>query len=368
MKPQTVEERSTPEGAAMALEPVAKAEALPFVTVVVPCRNEEKHIRRCLESILANDYPKERMEILVLDGMSEDHTGAIVADYAQRYPQLRLVNNPTRTIPTAMNRGIRQAQGEVVMKVDAHSTYPKDYVSNSIHFLEQYGADIVGGILKIVPGRETTVAQAIALALSHAFGSGNAYVKIGCKEPRWADSVSWGSFKKGVFERVGLWNEELAGSSDMDFNVRLTKAGGRILLVPSIVTDYCADSDLKSLWRHNFADGVWVTYVLKFGSKAWAWRHWIPMFFVASLAGSAVLSAFLPKSWWLFCGIAGAYILANLAASAQIVLRERKLDFLPVLPVVFATRHVSHGLGALYGLVLALLPGKHWKGRRSAKG
>src|SRR5260370_6716841 len=182
---------------------------MPFVSVIVPCRNEEKHIARCLESILANDYPKERMEILVLDGMSEDHTGAIVADYAQHHPLLRLVDNRARIIPAAMNLGIKQAQGEIVMKVDAHSTYPKDYVSNSIHFLEQYGADIVGGILKIVPGRETTVAQAIALALSHAFGSGNAYVKIGCKDPRWADSVSWGSFKKGVFELVCLWHEEL---------------------------------------------------------------------------------------------------------------------------------------------------------------
>src|SRR6266704_6301927 len=120
-KELAVEASAAECGVAMSTE-LEPTEALPFVTIVVPCRNEEKHIRRCLESILANDYPKERMEILVLDGMSEDHTGAIVADYAQRYPQLRLVNNPTRTIPTAMNRGIRQAQGEVVMKVDAHST------------------------------------------------------------------------------------------------------------------------------------------------------------------------------------------------------------------------------------------------------
>src|SRR5438093_4519334 len=117
--------------------PVSKRN-LPLVSIIVPCRNEEKHIARCLKSILENDYPKERMEILVLDGMSEDHTGAIVADYAQRYPQLRLMNNPTRTIPTAMNRGIKQAQGEVVMKVDAHSTYPEDFISNSVRFLEQY--------------------------------------------------------------------------------------------------------------------------------------------------------------------------------------------------------------------------------------
>jgi len=364
MKPQTMANRSASEIAVIGLEPAP----VPIVTVVVPCRNEEKHIARCLESILANDYPGDRIEILVVDGMSEDHTREIVADYVQRYPQLRLVNNPASLIPAAMNLGIKRARGEVVMKVDAHSTYPVDYVSNSVHFLKQYGADIVGGILKIVPGRETTVAQAIALALSNAFGSGNAYVKIGCKEPRWADSVSWGSFDKGVFEWVGLWNEELAGSSDMDFNVRLRNAGGRILLVPSIVTEYCADSDLKSLWRHNFADGVWATYVLKFGSRAWAWRHWIPMLFVASLAGSAVLSMFLPKGWWLFCSIAGVYILTNLAASAQIAVRERRLDCLPVLPIVFAARHISHGLGALYGLVLAALPGKRWKGRRSAKG
>jgi glycosyltransferase involved in cell wall biosynthesis len=352
----------------MALEPTTKTEALPFVTIVVPCRNEEKHIAKCLDSVLANDYPGDRMEVLVLDGMSEDRTREIVAGYSERYLMIRLLENPKKHIPVAMNLGIRQAQGEIVMKVDAHSTYPEDYISNCVHFLDQYGADIVGGILKIRPGRETTVAKAIALAMSHAFGSGNAYVKIGCKEPRWADAVSWGCFKKAVFAWVGLWNEELAGSSDMDFNVRLKNAGGKILLVPSIVTEYCADSDLRSLWRHNFADGVWATYVLKFGSRAWAWRHWIPMFFVASLAGSAALSVFLPKFWWLFCVIAGVYILTALAASAQIVLRERKLDCLPVLPVVFGTRHVSHGLGAVYGLVLALLPGKHWKGRRSAKG
>lgn len=212
------------------------------------------------------------------------------------------------------------------------------------------------------------MAKSIALVLSHVFGSGNAYVKIGCKEPRWADAVSYGCFKKKVFDTVGLWNEDLAGSPDMDFNVRLKKAGGKVLLVPEIVTDYYADKDLQSLVKHNFADGVWATYVMKFGSRAWSWRHWIPMIFLASVVFLGLFAIFIPKLFWLFVSILGAYAIANLAASAQIALRERKAMYVGVVPFVFAARHFAHGLGALYGLVLTALPGKLWKGRRNAKG
>ncbi len=340
---------------------------LPFVSAVVPCRNEEKHIRMCLDSIAANSYPKDRMEVLVVDGRSSDRTKAILRDLTQQYPFIRTMDNPKQTIPAAMNIGVLKARGQVILKLDAHSTYPRNYVSRCVESLDRYKADNAGGIWRIMPGSESAAANAIALALAHPFASGNAYVKVGAKEPRWADSAAFGCWRKNALEKIGGWNEKLAGSSDMDLNARLKDAGGRILLDPSIQINYYADSNFRSYWKHNFADGVWVTYVLKFRSKAWAWRHWVPLAFVSSLIALATLAFFLPSLWWAFLVIAGAYAMANLAASVQISVRERKPEYLPTLPLVFAVRHIAHGLGALLGLLLVLVPGKHWEGRQRAE-
>src|SRR5467141_1123132 len=140
MKPQTAEARSASEDTEIGLEPATKAEALPFVSIVVPCRNEEKHIAKCLDSILANDYPKDRMEILVLDGMSEDRTREIVASYSERYPMIRVVENPRKHIPVAMNVGIKAARGERILKIDAHSTYQPEYISRCVRYQDKYEA------------------------------------------------------------------------------------------------------------------------------------------------------------------------------------------------------------------------------------
>jgi glycosyltransferase involved in cell wall biosynthesis len=338
---------------------------IPYVSIIIPCRNEERFIARCLDSIIANDYPKDRLEVLVVDGMSEDGTRAIIDKYSYQYPFVRVVDNPKKTFPSAINIGILQAGGEIVMTVSAHSTYPKDYISKCVWFLNEYQADNVGGVLKIVPREDTTIAKAIARALAHPFASGNAYTKIGSKEPRWADTAAFGCYRKEVFERIGLFNENLAGSSDLDFNKRLKAAGGKILLVPEIVINYYADPDLKAFWRHNFSDGVWATYVLKFRSKAFSWRHWVPLAFVASLIVSLALGAVFIPAFWLFAGICGVYALVNLAVSVSLAVRERDGRYLWILPIVFATRHLAHGLGALWGLFLILVPGIHWKGRRN---
>jgi len=338
----------------------------PFVSVIVPCFNEKKFISMCLDSITANDYPKEQLEMLVVDGMSWDGTRTIVEKYTQRHPFIRLVDNPKRIIPSAMNIGIRKAKGDIIMKMDAHSTYPKDYISRCVQLLKEYQADNVGGVLKIIPVGDTPVAEAIALTLAHPFGSGDAYIKIGLKEPRWADSAAYGCYRKEVFEKIGLYNEDV-GSEDMDLNHRLRKAGGRILLMPDIVINYYADGDLNAFWRHNFADGVWITYPLKFGRKIFSWRHLAPLAFVLSLIGSAVLSSLLPFFKWLFLGIIGMYAVANSGASMHIALRERHIGYLAMAPIVFAVRHIAQGLGALLGLILVLIPGKHWKGRRGRK-
>ena len=152
----------------------------------------------------------------------------------------------------------------------------------------------------------------------------------------------------------------------MDMNARIKKAGGKILLLPGAPINYYSDANLKSLWKHNFADGVWATYVLKFDSQAFAWRHWVPLFFVTAVIISGVLAAISPGFRWIFFGIGGLYILASLAASAHISLRKQTPHYVWRLPLVFATRHISHGLGSLLGLFLVLIPFPLWKGRRTA--
>jgi glycosyltransferase involved in cell wall biosynthesis len=367
MKPQTVKERSIPDGAAMALEPMIKAGALPFVTVVVPCRNEEKRIASCLESILANDYPKDRMEILVLDGMSEDGTREIVASYSERYPMVRLVDNPKKHIPVAMNVGIKAARGERILKMDAHSTYQPEHISKCVHYQDEYDAENAGGVWKMVPGADTAVAKAIVLGLGSRFGSGNANVKIGVAKPTWSDTAAFGCFKKELFDRIGLYDEKLLSSSDLDLNQRIQAAGGGILVVPDVVIYYAADANLCALGRHVFADGVWVSYVMKFGKKAWSWRHWVPGAFVLSLLAALALGAVNRSFLWLGLGVAGVYAVASLAVSLEIATRERDAHYAFLLPIVFAVRHFVHGLGTLFGLLLVAVPGEHWKSRRGMK-
>jgi succinoglycan biosynthesis protein ExoA len=366
MKPQMVDERAL-EIAPMALQPVAKADALPFVTVVVPCRNEEKHIARCLESILANDYPKERMEILVLDGMSEDRTREIVAGYSKRHPIVRLVENPEKHIPAAMNLGIREARGETIIKMDAHSAFRREHISLCVAYQEKYGAENVGGVCKMRPGADTAMARAIVLGLGSRFGSGNANVKVGVEKPTWSDTAAFGCFRKELFSRVGLFDERLLSSSDLDLNQRIRAAGGGILVVPDVVVNYLADADLRALRRHVFADGVWISYVMKFGKRAFSWRHWVPAAFVLSVVAAFALGAVNRAFLWMGAGVATVYAAVSLAVSVQIAVREREPRYAFLLPVVFAVRHLAHGIGTLFGLLLVILPGEHWKGRRGRK-
>lgn len=216
-----------PEGG----ETVSAEKSLPFVTVIVPCRNEERYIRGCLDSLIANDYPKDRLEILIVEGMSDDSTPTIVEEYAASYSFIRVIANPRRIKPTALNLGVQQSRGDVIMIADAHSFYPVDYISSNVKYLLDSGADNVGGVGRILPARQTKIAQTISLVLSHPFGSGNAYVKTGSSKPRWTDAVAFGCYRREIFQRIGMFREELVRSSDLDFNNRIRRAGGKILLV-----------------------------------------------------------------------------------------------------------------------------------------
>ncbi len=345
--------------------PPSEGAAQPFVSVLVPCRNEERFIARCLDSILANDYPSARWEVLVVDGGSDDRTRAIVAQYAACAPFVKLLDNPKRSFTAGVNTGIRASYGEFVLIMGAHTSYERDYVSKCVKFARAYDVDNLGGVLVATPLEDTDMARAIALVLSHPFGAGNALFRIGSREPKEVDTVFGGCYRREVFQRIGLFDEDLPRSADLEFNMRLKRAGGTILLVPEIVAYYHPKPNLSEFVMHAFDDGFWAIYPLRFGKRTFSWRHLIPLTFVASLIGSAAATAFAPAFWGVLGSIAGAYAILNVGYSARLAVRTHRFKNLWLLPVAFAARHVPYGVGSLVALLRVLTSRAAWQSQMS---
>ncbi len=309
------------------------------VSVIIPCRNEEKYIGKCLSSLLNQDYPKEKLEVLVIDGMSKDKTREIIEKFKIQNSKIkiRLLDNPKKFTPFALNVGIKNAKGDIIVRMDAHAGYEKDYISKCVKYSIEYNADNVGGFMKTLPAGKSLMAKAIAYCLSNVFGVGGSYFRTGSKEPRWVDTVFGGCFKKNVFNKIGLFNENLFRSQDMEFNLRLKKAGGKILLAPDIVSYYYPKSTLKDFFVHNIKDGIWAIYPLKFVKFPLKLRHYIPLILVLTL----------PLSIW-------PYILLSLFFSFKVAVREKDIKLFFIMPLVFAARHIGYGLGSIWGLVKLL--------------
>jgi glycosyltransferase involved in cell wall biosynthesis len=327
----------------------------PMVSIIIPCRNEEKLIGKCLDSLINQDFPKEKMEVLVIDGMSEDKTREIVKKYTEKYQFIKLFDNPKKIAPAGQNLGLKIAQGEIIIILDAHSIYRKDYISKSLEYLKKYDADCVGGVIVTLPRENTLLGKAIAFALSHPFGAGNAYFRTGSRKPRWTDSVPFACYKRQVFEKVGNFNEKLVSSYDRDFNLRLKKIGGKILLHPDIVSYYYARSNLFDFLKHDFWNGIWVTYPLKFGIKIFSLRHLIPLGFVLGLFSLGILSLFFSLFLWLFLASVGIYFLLNIFSSFQIVKKEKDLRLFFLMPIIFFCHHFGYGLGSIFGIIKMIL-------------
>lgn len=222
------------------------------VSVVIPCRNEIMYIARVLESILDQNYPKEQMEVIVVDGMSIDGTVDILKEYQNKYSFIKYLENEMQVTPNAMNIGIRNATGDVVVRMDAHSIYPKNYISRLVEWLIWLDADNVGGSLITKPARDTLEAKAIAHAMSHPFGVGNAYFRLGVNNPKQVDTVPFGCYWRKVFDKIGLYDEDLVRGQDNELNSRLEQKGGKIFLVPDIKTEYFPRDTLKKPGRCTF--------------------------------------------------------------------------------------------------------------------
>ena len=320
------------------------AAGLPLVSVIMPIRNEAEHIERCLDAVVGQDYPVDRLDVIVVDGMSDDDTREITSGYVQGYPNVHLLDNPQRIVPTALNIGIRAARGDIIIRVDGHTTIAPDYIHQCVTTLERTGADNVGGRMDAqAPGY---FGKAVALATSSPFGVGNSRFHYSRKE-EWVDTVYLGAYRREVFDRIGLFDEELVRNQDDEFNYRLSACGGRILLCPQIRSQYTNRSSPRKLWRQYFEYGYWKVRVLQKHPRQMQWRQFVPPAFVMALLVALGLSAL--KVFWPLALIAGSYMVANLAACLWIA-RRCGLQYL-VLPVVFSILHLSYGTGFLNGLI-----------------
>ncbi|MDD5606582.1 MAG: glycosyltransferase family 2 protein [Candidatus Pacebacteria bacterium] len=326
-----------------------------FISIIIPCRNEEIFIGKCLGSLLEQDWPKDRMEILVVDGSSEDKTKEIIHEYSKRYPFIRLLNNPNKFTPFAFNIGVKESKGELIFLMSAHAGYKKDYISKCVKYLEEHNADNIGGIMKTLPRENTLISRAIVLALSSSFGVGNSKFRKGAVKPMWVDTVFGGCYRKEVFNKIGLFNENLIRSQDMEFNIRLKKAGGKILLHPEIISYYYPKAtNLIKFFLYNIKNGIWIIYSSKFTKKTLRIRHYISFLFVLALLITGLLGIFNLYFWFIFLFILTLYFLINFYFSIKIAIKEKELKYIFIMPIAFMSRHISYGIGSFLGIIKLL--------------
>ncbi len=319
----------------------------PFVTVICPVRNEQEYISQCLESLVNQTYDPERVEILVVDGLSDDHTRDIVRAFRRLHPNIRLVDNPHRIVPCALNIGIREAKGEYILRLDGHAEAANDYVEKCIEVLRNTDVECVGGSIENV--NRTATGKAIAHAMSSPFGVGNGNFRTATEE-RFVDTLAFPAFRRDVLAKCGWFDEELVRCQDDEYNYRIRKRGGRILFTPRIKSCYFPRESYRKLWNQYFGYGLYKIRVLQKHFWLMQPRHFAPAAFILALVLTLAAGLAVPGLGWLFGVLAGFYACCAILAAAVICSRNRAPYFFRIL-LAFVILHFSYGSGFLCGLV-----------------
>jgi glycosyltransferase involved in cell wall biosynthesis len=326
----------------------SQPENWPEVSVIAPCRNEAGFVRQAIHSILENDYPVDRLEILVVDGMSTDGTRQIVQEIARQHPRIRLVDNPQEIVPTAMNIGIGEAGGEFIVRMDCHSRFATDYIRKCVEVSRETHAANVGGYLETLPGADTQMARAIMLASTSPFGVGNSAFRITGEKAKEADTVPFGAFRKALFAEVGLYDERLVRNQDIELNARLRKLGHKIIISPEIKLSYFNRATLRGIWQQSFNNGLWNPYTLWLTGRSLQLRHFIPLFFVVGVLAFSLGSFFHGVFRIGLVGLVALYVSVAFVAACRQRPRVHRTKIYKVMATFFVL-HVAYGLGSLWG-------------------
>lgn len=323
-----------------------RIEPTPAVSVIVPCRNEEECIEGCVRSILGQEPVPGGFELIVADGLSTDRTRDVLERLAHEDDRLTVINNPGRIVSTGLNAGIAAARGRIIIRMDAHTVYARDYVGECLGVLNQTGADNVGGpALTIAEGY---FQQAISAAYHSPFAVGGARFHNPSYEG-FVDTVPYGCWPREVFSKIGLFDEELVRNQDDEFNLRLIRSSGTIWQSPRIKSWYRTRGSLRHLFHQYLQYGYWKVRVIQKHRVPASVRHIVPGGFIITLGGLPFVSFWIPAAIWGYIGLIALYVTAVLGASL-LTAATRGWRLLPILLVVFPTYHFSYGLGFLGGV------------------
>jgi len=317
------------------------------VTIIIPCRNEEKYIEGTIKSII-NFKTNYNYEVLFIDGMSTDKTREMIKSYSNE--KVKLILNKNKTVPYALNLGIKKAKGAVIMRLDAHASYPHDYVQKLVDKLYTSKADNVGGIWFTDVINKNKKSISIVKVLSDSIGVGNSLFRTGAQKETEVDTVPFGCYKKDIFAKVGLFDVLLTRNQDIELNKRIKQSGGKIILVPSVHCTYYARETFKELAKNNFQNGLWnlltVYYTKSFRSLSP--RHFIPLIFLLSLLIPIFLSFININFILISVVIFVLYFVVILYRSIK--LNDSNTSFFNLL-WAFITLHFSYGCGSIMGIL-----------------
>lgn len=330
-----------------ALQP---AKTHPFVSIITPCYNEHKTIGLLLEGVYRQSYPRTALEVVIADGGSTDATLEVIRTFQSSHPDLaiRVVPNPQRITPAALNRAIAASRGEILIRLDAHSIPAPDYVARCVTALEQGLGDNVGGVWEIRPGNNGWIARAIAVAASHPLAVGDAQYRRAPGSAQVVDTVPFGAFRRELFDCIGLFNERLLTNEDYEFNARIRRHGGTVWLDPAIRSVYIARPTLRALARQYWRYGFWKARMLMQYPTTLRWRQALPPLFVAGLLVLAIIAPFATTARRALTTAIALYGGALGAAGAHIAAKRRDPGLVAGAPLAIATMHLSWGSGFLW--------------------
>lgn len=319
----------------------------PKVSIIIPCRNEERYIRKNIESILEQDYTGE-IEVIIVDGMSTDETRNLVSEFEDT--RVKLIDNKAQFTPHALNLGVKNATGDIFIILGGHAFLTPEFVRLNVKILlEDNSVGCAGG--QILNIHENKSSEFISKAMSSPFGVGNATFRTGGK-PGYVDTVAFGAYWKRIHDEIGGFDEDLVRNQDDEYNYKVSKAGYKIYFDPSIISNYYVRGSYSKLYRQYYQYGYWKVYVNKKHKTITTIRQMIPLFFVLGLLGGAILSLIIPYFWLVFLSGLGPYLILSILSGIRV--GNSFLEGLKIAPV-FPLLHFSYGLGYLVGIVHFIL-------------
>lgn len=328
----------------------------PLVSIIVPCYNEEKTIHQLLDAVRVQTYRGDRMELIISDGMSTDRTREVIAEFEAEYPNfnVRVLENSVRTIPSGLNQAIRHADGEIIIRLDAHSIPIPEYVERCVAAHLSAKGDNIGGVWEIHAGDKTWIAESISCAAAHPLGVGDAMYRLNAKEGA-VDTVPFGSFRRILTDKIGFFDETLLANEDYEFNTRVREAGGVVWLDPSIRSVYFSRSTLGKLASQYWRYGFWKWRMLRRYPQTLRWRQALPPLFVMSLIVLIVLSLWIAPARFVLAAQVIFYLVALGLAGLKLAIEKRQPLLALGLPLAIATMHIAWGAGFLWSGLPSLL-------------